>query len=211
MTRDPREEQDVSDVPEAKASASAPSEPSGPVMAGEPSGTGARRSRAAARGGRACPAARDGDPFPTPPEFAQRVRRAWMWTGVLLLGIVAGLLLSGFDANPGRLLANFRAHVFSVDAWPISVAQYLLLALWPVAVYWGARLLGWDRWASVAAAAVAPLVVSAPGYGYEHESYTWQGRGVYSQLWAMWLLPVSLGLTWRCRAGVRSTSWSRAG
>ena len=129
MTRDPREEQDVSDVPETKASASAPSDPSDPVVAGEPSGNGERRIRDAARAGRAFAAARAGDPFPTAPEFAQRVRRAWMWTGVLLLGIVAGLLLSGFDANPGRLLANFRAHVFSVDAWPISVAQYLLLAL----------------------------------------------------------------------------------
>src|SRR5215211_5005123 len=74
---------------------------------------------------------------------------------------------------------------------------YLLLALWPAAVYWGARLLGWSRWTAAGAAAVAPLIASAPGYGYEHGSYTWQGFGVYSQLWAMWLLPLSWGLTWR--------------
>src|SRR5262249_22765405 len=40
-------------------------------------------------------------------------------------------------------------------------------------------------------------VVSASGYGYEHGSYTWQGYGVYSQLWGMWMLPIAWGLTWR--------------
>jgi Gpi18-like mannosyltransferase len=77
---------------------------------------------------------------------------------------------------------------------------YLLLAFWPIAVYAGARLLEWDRWTAAPAAAVAPLIVSAPGYGYEHGSYTWQGYGVYSQLWAMWLLPIAWGLTWRAVA-----------
>jgi Gpi18-like mannosyltransferase len=74
---------------------------------------------------------------------------------------------------------------------------YLLLALWPISVYLGARLLDWDRWTAAAAAAVAPLIVSAPGYGYEHGSYVFRGYGVYSQLWAMWLLPIAWGLTWR--------------
>src|SRR6266511_590545 len=77
---------------------------------------------------------------------------------------------------------------------------YLLLALWPIAVFLGARLLGWNSWIAAAAAAVSPLLISAPGYGYEHESYTWQGYGVYSQLWGMWLLPLAWGLTWRAVA-----------
>ena len=74
---------------------------------------------------------------------------------------------------------------------------YLLLALWPLSIYWSARLLGWARWTAAAAAAVSPLLVSAGGYGYEHGSYTWQGYGVYSQEWAMWLLPLAWGFTWR--------------
>jgi Gpi18-like mannosyltransferase len=74
---------------------------------------------------------------------------------------------------------------------------YLLLALWPIPVYVAARLLEWERWPAACAAAVAPLIVSTPGYGYEHGSYTWQGYGVYSQLWAMWALPLAWGLTWR--------------
>ena len=51
-------------------------------------------------------------------------------------------------------------------------------------------------------------IVSAPGYGYEHGSYTWQGYGVYSQLWAMWLLPIAWGLTWR--AVTRGRSYAAA-
>ena len=77
---------------------------------------------------------------------------------------------------------------------------YLLLALWPISVYLGARMLGWGRWTAAAAAAVSPLVVSASGYGYEHGSYTWRGYGVYSQLWGMWMLPLAWGLTWRAVA-----------
>src|SRR5262249_3848464 len=69
--------------------------------------------------------------------------------------------------------------------------------LWPICIYLSARLFGWQRWPSAAAAAVSPLLVSAPGYGYEHGSYTWQGYGVYSQLWAMWTLPLGCAVTSR--------------
>ena len=74
---------------------------------------------------------------------------------------------------------------------------YLLIALWPIPMYASARLLEWGRWPSAAVAAVAPLIVSTPGYGYEWGSYVWQGYGVYSQLWAMWVLPLAWGLTWQ--------------
>jgi len=81
---------------------------------------------------------------------------------------------------------------------------YLLLALWPVSVYVGARLLGWDSWTAAAAALVSPVLVSVSGYGYEHGSYTWRGYGTWSQLWGMWLLPLAWGLTWRAVKGVGS-------
>jgi hypothetical protein len=74
---------------------------------------------------------------------------------------------------------------------------YLLLCLWPVCVYASARLLGWGPWVSALSAVVAPLLVSSPGHGYEYGSYVWLGYGVWSQLWAMWLLPLSWGLSWR--------------
>jgi hypothetical protein len=81
---------------------------------------------------------------------------------------------------------------------------YLLLALWPLSVYFGARLLGWDRWTAAAAAVCAPLLASAMNYGYERGSYTWYGLGLWAQIWGMWLLPIALGLTWRAVRGTGS-------
>jgi hypothetical protein len=85
----------------------------------------------------------------------------------------------------------------------------LLLASWPISVYLGARLLGWERWAAAGAAALSPLVVSIPGYGFEHASYTWRGLGVWSQLWGMWLLPIAWGMSWRAVSGrAKRYSWA---
>jgi hypothetical protein len=83
---------------------------------------------------------------------------------------------------------------------------YLLLAGWPVAVYWSSRLVGLDQWTAAAAAAVSPLVVSVTGYGFEAVSYVWQGYGMWPQLWAMWLLPFAVATTWRALDG-RGAPW----
>ena len=40
-------------------------------------------------------------------------------------------------------------------------------------------------------------------------SYTWRGLGVWSQLWGMWLLPLSWGFSWRAVIG-RSRSYGVA-
>ena len=74
---------------------------------------------------------------------------------------------------------------------------YLLLALWPIAVYAGGRLLGLGRWPAAAAALVSPLLASASGLGYEWGSYVWRGSGAWAQLWGMWALPFAWGCSWR--------------
>jgi len=81
---------------------------------------------------------------------------------------------------------------------------YLGLALWPIAVYAGGRLLGWDRWICAIAAVASPLIVSEPNLGYEWGSYAWRGYGTWTQLWGMWLLPFAWGLSWRAIAKGRS-------
>ena len=102
-----------------------------------------------------------------------------------------------YQSLPETLTAFTARATGASDHGTYQWILYLLLALWPISVYLGARLMDWDRWTAAAAAAVAPLVVSASGYGYEHGSYIFRGYGVYSQLWAMWLLPIAWGLTWR--------------
>lgn len=74
---------------------------------------------------------------------------------------------------------------------------YLLLASWPISVYLGGRLMGLGRWTAAAAAVMSPLLVSAPGLGYEWGSYLWRGSGTWAQLWGMWALPLAWGLSWR--------------
>ena len=108
-----------------------------------------------------------------------------------------------YQSLPETLTAFVARATGAGDQDTYQWIMYLLLALWPISVYLGTRLLGWDRWTAAAAAAVAPLVVSASGYGYEHSSYVFRGYGVYSQLWAMWLLPIAWGLTWRAVANGR--------
>ena len=74
---------------------------------------------------------------------------------------------------------------------------YLLLATWPISVFLAARAFGAARPAAAATAAMAPFLVSAPGVGYEQHAYVWTGFGVWTQLWAMWTLPLAWGLSWR--------------
>ncbi len=102
-----------------------------------------------------------------------------------------------YQSLPETLTAYAAAATGTPDNTAYLWLLYLLLATWPVSVYAGSRLLGWGRWAAAGSAAVASLVVSAPGYGFEWGSYIWSGIGLYGQLWAMWLLPLAWGLTWR--------------
>ena len=71
---------------------------------------------------------------------------------------------------------------------------FLLLALWPVAIFVSARVLRLTPWTAAAAAAVSPFLVSATGVGYEHGAYLWIGYGLWAQLWASWTLPLAWAL-----------------
>jgi hypothetical protein len=74
---------------------------------------------------------------------------------------------------------------------------YLLLGTWPISVYLAARAFGAGRPAAAASAAMAPFLVSTPGVGYEQHAYVWTGFGAWTQLWAMWTLPLAWGFSWR--------------
>src|SRR5207247_3887299 len=66
-----------------------------------------------------------------------------------------------------EILTAYAARVFgATDQGTYLWILYLLLASWAISVYFGTRLLGWGRWPAAAAAAISPLVVSAPGSGY---------------------------------------------
>ncbi len=103
-----------------------------------------------------------------------------------------------YQSTPAILTAFLALAVGPTAAFTWTF--YLLLACWPIAVFLAAKLLGWDRWAAAAAAAVALLVVSRAGVGYEIQSYVWYGSGVWTQLFAMWTLPFAWGFSWKAIA-----------
>ena len=74
---------------------------------------------------------------------------------------------------------------------------FLLLSLWPLAVYASGRIFGFGAGASAAAAVFAPFLMSVPGVGYEQPAYVWIGYGLWAQLWASWTLPFAWATTWR--------------
>jgi hypothetical protein len=81
---------------------------------------------------------------------------------------------------------------------------YLLLVLWPFAIYWCTRLFGLSRWTAASAAAVSPFLFSAAGIGYEATAYVWAGYGVWAQLWAAWTLCLAWGFSYRAMTDRRA-------
>jgi hypothetical protein len=98
---------------------------------------------------------------------------------------------------------SLGAMLTALLGWAIGVGRafrlttWLLVGGWPVCVYAAARILRMSPGAAAAAAALSPFVSSVTGVGYEQISYLWSGYGLWSQLWAMWTLPLAWALSWR--------------
>ena len=101
------------------------------------------------------------------------------------------------------LLGHFVG-VAQTYAWSL----YLLLALWPLCVYFSARLLGLTKSVAAIAGFLSPLIISAHGHGFEYKSYLWIGNGLWSQQWAMWTLPLAWGFSWRYINSRRNYFWA---
>ena len=114
------------------------------------------------------------------------------WYPLLSLGSPFFVQYQSFSAAlTGALSIVFGPH--ATFAWTL----YLLVSLWPLCVYWSARLLSWGRWESAIAAVLSPLIFTVTGRGFGHQSYIWIGSGLWSQLWAMWTLPLAWAFSWR--------------
>lgn len=79
--------------------------------------------------------------------------------------------------------------------WAFNLSLVLLYCAYPLAVYRGARWLGLGDAAALCAGALAPLVSSSLGFGFTVHSV--MGAGLYTQTYAMVLLPLCLGALWR--------------
>ncbi|HXW81391.1 MAG TPA: hypothetical protein VEJ84_17950, partial [Acidimicrobiales bacterium] len=103
----------------------------------------------------------------------------------------------------GSVLTGLAGTVVGADT-AYRWALYLLLALWPLAIYSSARLFGLTRGAAAAAAVLAPFVVSFTGVGFERGAYMWIGGAeVWTQLLGSWALPFAWACTWRAMKDAR--------
>ncbi|HTE86196.1 MAG TPA: YfhO family protein, partial [Dehalococcoidia bacterium] len=89
-----------------------------------------------------------------------------------------------------------------------SWTSYLLLSLFPVSIYWSMRKLGFSYLQSGFAGLAAPLIATNGLFGFDLESYTWAGYGLYTQLWGMLLLPPALALGYVALKEGRGNFWA---
>jgi hypothetical protein len=78
-----------------------------------------------------------------------------------------------------------------------NLVRYLLLVGFPLTVYWSMRRMGFSIVAAAVGAASSSLLSADFRYGFEYDSYTFGGFGMYTQLWGMQLSFISLACVWR--------------
>ena len=78
-----------------------------------------------------------------------------------------------------------------------DISRYLLLVFFPLSVYLAMRRFDFDYVAAGLSAIIASLFSTNGLYGIEYGSYIWRGFGLYTQLWAMFFLPIALAEIYR--------------
>ena len=127
---------------------------------------------------------------------AQRISAGHLpWTGWFAnIGLGSPQFLH-YQSLPA-VLTGLVAQVISPQS-AVSWSTYLLLGIWPLSVYISARLFSLRPWEAAWAAAASPFLSTAFSSGYEQRAYIFLGYGLWTQLFAMWSLPIAWGLTWR--------------
>ena len=70
----------------------------------------------------------------------------------------------------------------------LNLVRYLLMVAFPLTVYWSMRRMEFSTVASATGAAVAPMLSCNFSYGFDYNSYIWNGHGMFPQLCAMHLM-----------------------
>ncbi|HUY27843.1 MAG TPA: hypothetical protein VMV27_10530 [Candidatus Binataceae bacterium] len=96
------------------------------------------------------------------------------------------------------IVAAYRLMLRRVSLLTIfNLVRYLLMVLFPLAVYYSMRTAGFSRVAAAGGGAFSPLLSSQYNSGFDLHSYLWSGFGLYTQLWAMPLLFVATAWLYR--------------
>lgn len=82
-----------------------------------------------------------------------------------------------------------RIDLFTLFNW----TKYLLLAFFPLPVFFGLRMMAFPKSAAAFSAFCSSLLSTHNLYGFDFGSYVWAGTGLFTQLWGMFLLPLCIG------------------
>ncbi len=102
----------------------------------------------------------------------------------------------------GAMLTGLTGAIVGPDQ-AFRWSLFLMVGLWPLAVYFSARTFGITRGAAAVAAVLSPLLASVPAVGYERGAYLWVGFGLWAQLWGSWALPFAWAVSWRAMGDAR--------
>ena len=87
-------------------------------------------------------------------------------------------------------------------------STYVLISIFPLSVYWSLRRFGFDQLSSASGGLVASLVATAGISGFDYASYIGGAQGLYTQLWAMVLMPLALASGYRVLREGRCYFWA---
>ena len=103
-------------------------------------------------------------------------------------------------------------HVLTFRVFPsadmMNWTTYLLLSLFPLSIFWSMQRFGFDQLSSAMGGLVASLAATNDLFGLGYVSYITRGWGLYTQLWAMVLLPPALALSYRVLREGKGYFWA---
>jgi len=100
---------------------------------------------------------------------------------------------------PHLVIANINqitSHFISLNNL-LDFSRYFLLVLFPLSIFLAMIRFGFNPLAAGLSALVSSLLSTNGIFGWEYGSYIWQGFGLYTQLWAMFFLPLALAEIYR--------------
>lgn len=86
------------------------------------------------------------------------------------------------------LILNSHFLIFDIFNW----FKYLMLCLYPLAIYVSARKFGLSKIASGVSSLISTLISTQYLYGTDYNSLVFRGSGMYTQLWGMFFLPLAV-------------------
>ncbi|MQF94864.1 MAG: YfhO family protein [SAR202 cluster bacterium] len=87
-------------------------------------------------------------------------------------------------------------------------STYVLVSIFPLSIYWSARKFGFDGLISAAGALVASVIATNALSGFAYSSYVVGVQGLYTQVWAMVLLPIALAVGYQVLHEGRGYFWA---